>query len=45
LRSLFDAPTVATLSIQIESLLVARLASMSEADVERLLAAMPAGNS
>lgn len=45
LRSLFDAPTVAKLSIQIENLLVARLASMSDADVERLLAAAPPTNS
>jgi amino acid adenylation domain-containing protein len=45
LRSLFDAPTVAKLSIQIESLLLARLASMSDADVERLLEVVPPANS
>jgi amino acid adenylation domain-containing protein len=44
LRSLFDAPTVAKLAIQIESLLLARLASMSDADVERMLEAMPPAN-
>jgi amino acid adenylation domain-containing protein len=41
LRSLFDAPTIAKLSIQVENLLLARLASMSDVDVERILAAMP----
>ena len=37
LRSLFDAPTVAKLSAQVEALLVAKLESMSEAEAERLL--------
>jgi amino acid adenylation domain-containing protein len=40
LRSLFDAPTVAKLAAQVEGQLLAKLESMSEADVERLLAAM-----
>lgn len=40
LRSLFDAPTVAKLSTQVETQLMARLESMSDADAERLLAAM-----
>lgn len=37
LRSLFEAPTVAKLSAQVESLLMAKLESMSEAEAERLL--------
>jgi acyl carrier protein len=37
LRALFDAPTVARLSAQVESLLLAKLESMSEAEAERLL--------
>jgi amino acid adenylation domain-containing protein len=37
LRALFDAPTVARLSAQVEALLVAKLESMSEAEAERLL--------
>jgi acyl carrier protein len=45
LRSLFDAPTVAKLALQIESLLLARLSAMSDADVERILAATPSDNS
>ncbi len=38
LRALFDAPTVAKLSAQVEGLLLARLEAMSEAEAERLLA-------
>lgn len=38
LRSLFDAPTIADLSREIEQLIVARIANMSEAEAERLLA-------
>lgn len=37
LRALFDAPTVARLSAQVEALLLARLESMSDAEAERLL--------
>lgn len=37
LRSLFDAPTVSRLAIQIEALLVAKLEAMSEAEAQRLL--------
>ena len=37
LRALFDAPSVAKLSAQVESLLFAKLESMSEAEAERLL--------
>jgi acyl carrier protein len=37
LRALFDAPTIARLSAQVEALLVAKLESMSEAEAERLL--------
>jgi len=37
LRSLFDAPTVSGLAVQIEALLVAKLEAMSEAEAERLL--------
>jgi acyl carrier protein len=37
LRALFDGPTVARLSAQVESLLLAKLESMSEAEAERLL--------
>lgn len=40
LRSLFDAPTVAKLATQVETLLLARLESMSDADAESLLATM-----
>jgi amino acid adenylation domain-containing protein len=40
LRSLFDAPTVAKLAAQVENQLLSRLEAMSEADAERLLAAM-----
>jgi amino acid adenylation domain-containing protein len=39
LRALFDAPTIAKLSAQVEALILARLESMSEAEAERLLAA------
>jgi len=39
LRTLFDAPTVARLSAQVEMLLVAKLEAMSEAEAQRLLAA------
>ncbi|HMF90019.1 MAG TPA: non-ribosomal peptide synthetase [Candidatus Angelobacter sp.] len=38
LRALFDAPTIASLAAQVESLLLAKLEAMSEADAERLLA-------
>ncbi|HLQ50390.1 MAG TPA: non-ribosomal peptide synthetase, partial [Terriglobales bacterium] len=37
LRSLFDAPTVSGLAVQIEALLVAKLEAMSEAEAQRLL--------
>jgi amino acid adenylation domain-containing protein len=37
LRSLFEAPTVAQLSAQVEALLLAKLESMSDAEAERLL--------
>lgn len=39
LRSLFNAPTVAELSAEIESLLVAKLDAMSEEDAQRVLGA------
>ena len=39
LRALFDAPTIAKLSAQVEALLLARLEAMSESEAERLLAA------
>lgn len=37
LRSLFDAPTVASLAAEVERLLVAKLEAMSEDEVQRLL--------
>jgi len=37
LRSLFDAPTVAQLSAEIERLLVEKLESMTESEAQRLL--------
>ena len=37
LRALFEAPTVAKLSAQVESLLIVKLESMTEAEAERLL--------
>jgi acyl carrier protein len=37
LRALFEAPTVAQLSAQVEALLLAKLESMSDAEAERLL--------
>lgn len=37
LRALFEAPTVARLSAQVETLLLAKLESMSDAEAERLL--------
>jgi amino acid adenylation domain-containing protein len=42
LRSLFDAPTVAKLSAQIEALLLAKLEAMSEGEAERLLLVLAA---
>jgi amino acid adenylation domain-containing protein len=39
LRSLFDAPTIAQLSAQVEALLLAKLEAMSEDEAQRLLAA------
>lgn len=39
LRTLFDRPTVAAISLEIENLIHAKLAAMSEEEVERLLAA------
>ena len=38
LRSLFDAPTIADLALEIERLLFARVEAMSDDEVERLLA-------
>jgi acyl carrier protein len=38
LRALFDAPTIAGLAAQVEALLLTKLAAMSEAEAERLLA-------
>jgi acyl carrier protein len=38
LRTLFDTPTIADLSTEIERLILARVESMSEDEVERLLA-------
>jgi amino acid adenylation domain-containing protein len=38
LRSLFDAPTIAELALEIERLVHARIEAMSEEEVERLLA-------
>ncbi len=38
LRTLFDTPTIADLSTEIERLILARVESMTEAEVERLLA-------
>lgn len=38
LRALFDAPTISKLSAQVETLLLAKLEAMSEAEAERLLA-------
>jgi acyl carrier protein len=38
LRALFDAPTIAGLAAQVEELLLTKLAAMSEAEAERLLA-------
>ena len=37
LKSLFDAPTVAKLSEEVESLLLAKLEAMSEDEAQRLL--------
>lgn len=39
LRSLFDTPTVAGMAVEVERLLVADLAAMTDADAARLLAA------
>jgi acyl carrier protein len=38
LRTLFDAPTIAALSIEIEQLIIARVAAMSEAEARALIA-------
>jgi hypothetical protein len=38
LRALFDAPTIGELAGQIERLIVARVADMSEEEARRLLA-------
>lgn len=38
LRTLFDAPTIAALSIEIERLIIARVAAMSEAEAQALIA-------
>lgn len=40
LRSLFDAPTVATLAVQVEEMLMDRLDGMSDEEAQRILAAM-----
>jgi acyl-CoA synthetase (AMP-forming)/AMP-acid ligase II/acyl carrier protein len=40
LRSLFDAPTISRLAIQVEALLMERLDSMSDDEAQRILAAM-----
>jgi acyl carrier protein len=37
LRSLFDGPTIAQLSAQVEALLLAKLEAMSEVEAQRLL--------
>jgi acyl carrier protein len=37
LRALFEAPTVARLSVEVEALLLAKLEAMSDAEAERLL--------
>jgi len=37
LRSLFEAPTIAELSVEVENLLVAKLETMSEEDAQRML--------
>ena len=39
LRSLFEAPTVVELAIEVERLLVAKLDSMSEEEAKRMLSA------
>jgi acyl carrier protein len=44
LRMLFESPTVAELSAEIESLLVAKLQAMSESEVQRLLDSTPQTN-
>lgn len=44
LRSLFDGPTVATLSAKIDRLLVEKLEGMTDDEAERLLTALPAGS-
>ena len=44
LRVIFEAPTVAELSSEIERLLVAKVEAMSETDVQRLLASTPAAS-
>jgi len=41
LRMLFESPTVAELSAEIERLLVAKLQAMSETEVQRLLDSTP----
>jgi len=41
LRVLFESPTVAELSAEIERLLVAKLQAMSESEVQRLLDSSP----
>ncbi len=38
LRTLFDAPTIATLSTEIEHLIIARVENMSEAEAQALVA-------
>jgi amino acid adenylation domain-containing protein len=44
LRMLFESPTVAELSAEIERLLVAKLQAMSESEVQRLLDSTPQAN-
>ena len=39
LKTVFEAPTVSKLSLEVEKILVARLESMSEEEAERLEAA------
>jgi acyl carrier protein len=43
LRSVFESPTVALLAQQVENLIMTRLETMSEDEIQRALAQVPSG--